>query len=460
MHPERGRCRGSDRPFAGTRQLAVEVGQRVRRALDPDGVGLPVTRTGLDDGRRRRGSASSAGRISPGGAELRRAAPRRPCDADDHRRRPHAVEHVDAVGWSPLKRRQQQSWKPRRRSASTRESDAGQARPPARARLRGGSVSTPRGPSRRRCGRSGGWPCGPEAPRTPRGDDDRSTAKAAQPRGATGRTRRLKAQAGRADGADRASAGRPSSWPSAAQLRARASRHSAPSQLFAERGSTRERRDLTGPAPHAEGGRGLVLRAGRGSSGTRSRRGGPSERRSTAPSSCSCRLARARAASGDGTASPGRPRRPRAATSRSRRAGRAAAVVAPRWRRSAAATGRNGGSAAEAAERAVGLDETVLGGLPRRRRRLPPARTAVRKAIPWCVRTIVSQAREVAAPRPLDELRFVQWPVHHRRYYTAETRLGFRAMLARVARYEVRVRNGSTTAVTAFGDAAKRGRGA
>src|ERR687887_313341 len=84
---------------------------------------------------------------------------------------------------------------------------------------------------------------------------------------------------------------------------------------------------------------------------------------------------------------------------------------------------------------------------------LPVRRYAVRKAIPWCVRTIVSQARR--SPRRARSTSSVS---SSGRSTTAATTpgawLGFRTMLARVARYEV----GSDRiddAVTAFGDAAR-----
>ena len=57
-------------------------------------------------------------------------------------------------------------------------------------------------------------------------------------------------------------------------------------------------------------------------------------------------------------------------------------------------------------------------------------------------------------PGPLYELGFVQWPVHHRRFYTA-WHVRVPTMLARVARYEVQSER-IDAAVQAFGEAAKQ----
>ena len=79
---------------------AAEVGQRVRRALEPE-AGLAVDADGLDDAPSRRPTSSAA--RSP--ARVLREQHRRVADAQDHRGE-HAVEQVHAAAC--LERRQQQ----------------------------------------------------------------------------------------------------------------------------------------------------------------------------------------------------------------------------------------------------------------------------------------------------------------------------------------------------------------
>ena len=229
------------------------------------------------------------------------------------------------------------------------------------------------------------------------------------------------------------SGGNASSRPSCLQaLLERA--HASASRLSRRRARARARRDLTVPRRIPERGRGLLLgELEQVAAGDRVAVvvGQPLDRREQPL------LVLAR----DERRLGGRDRVPRAGLvdraqdeplAAARRAAAVASLVGddpqqPRLERRAAP---------EAPERALRLDESVLRGL------LGVggvARQQVRRAErdPLICAHERLPGLEVAAPGPLDELGFVQWPVHHRRVIHRRGTLGFRTMLARVARYEV-----------------------
>ena len=166
-------------------------------------------------------------------------------------------------------------------------------------------------------------------------------------------------------------------------------------------------------------------RRGRGSSAARSRRARSSGSSLTAASSASrCSVDEELPPRGTGPRPPRLLRRRRAA--RAAPGGlRSGAGCGPRSRRSAAARLERR-ARAEAAERAARLDETVLGGL------LCVGRVAgehvgnaERDAL-VCVHELLIGVC-VTALCALDQVLFVEWSAHHRRFYTesaAEVPLG------------------------------------